>query len=292
MIAAKDISRWQGAFTDTGEPIMMVKISGGDEGLYVDPDAAANYNGVIATGHAFGGYHFAGGGNPVTEASYYLNAMLPWNQGEVPALDIESSATWNPNGDGVDPVAWVNAFLDECERQTGNPGGLIYMNLNTLNLHDWSSVLARWGLWLADWTGDPSGSTVNTKATIVMLQYADGPVYDHDEWYGTVEQFKKYGWGGAPTPPPTTTTTTTVAPEPPSTTTTTTDAPAPDPDPTSTTTTTTESQPVPPTSTTTTTTQSGSGAVKKGWLAGFFAGIGATIVGILKAFFTSSKKEK
>jgi hypothetical protein len=80
------------------------------------------------------------------------------------------------------------------------------MNLATLNAHDWTPVLNKWGLWLADWTGDATGSTVNTTKTVVMLQYADGPTYDRDEWYGTVEQFKAYGWGNhntqpTPTPP-------------------------------------------------------------------------------------------
>lgn len=207
MLPAKDISRWDGAWTDEGEAIIMVKISGGDQGLYVDPDAQANYDRTIAAGKAFGGYHFAGGGNPQTEAMYFLNAMKPWNPGEVPALDIESGQTWNPNAPGVDPVAWTMGFINQVEASTGNSGGLVYMNLNTLNLHDWTPVLNRWGLWLADWTGDPTGATVNTTKTVVMLQYSDGPNYDHDEWYGTVDQFKAYGWHpttpvAAPAPPP------------------------------------------------------------------------------------------
>lgn len=212
MLPAKDTSRWNGAYVNTGEAIDMIKISGGDQGLYVDSEAAASYQAVIAAGKAFGGYHFAGGGNPVTEAKYYLNAMLPWNQGEVPALDIESGLSWNPNAPGVDPVAWTMAFINQVQTSTGNAGGLIYMNLATLNAHDWTPVLERWGLWLADWNDptDPTGGTINTTKTVVMLQYSDGPIYDHDEYYGTLQSFKSYGWGApvaspapAPTPEPT-----------------------------------------------------------------------------------------
>jgi len=83
---AKDISRWQGAYSETGEPIIMVKITGGDQGLYLDPQAANNYNQVIAHGHAFGGYHFAGGGDPIAESNYFLAMMKPWNPGEVAAF--------------------------------------------------------------------------------------------------------------------------------------------------------------------------------------------------------------
>lgn len=196
MIPAKDISRWQGAYSETGEPIVMVKISGGDVGLYVDPQAASNYNQVIAHGHAFGGYHFAGAGDPVAEANFFVNAMMPLNTGEVPALDWEVG---HPN-----PPAWCNTFIDQVRKGCGNPnqGGLIYMNLATLNAHDWSLVLSKWGLWLADWTGDPSGATVNTDKTVVMLQYNDGPTYDRDEWYGSIEQFKAYGWQPATAPAP------------------------------------------------------------------------------------------
>lgn len=206
-VAAKDISRYQGAFQDTGEPIILVKISGGDAGLYIDSQASANYNGVIAAGKAFGGYHFAGGTDPIAEANYFVNAMKPLNPGEVPALDWEVS---HP-----DPVGWCNAFVTHVHDVAG-AWPLIYMNLSTLNTYDWSPVLANCGLWLADWNGDPNGD-VNTTHTFVMQQYNDGPNYDHDTWFGTLDQFKMYGWP-APAPAP--------APEPPP------PPPAPAPDPT------------------------------------------------------------
>lgn len=195
---AKDLSQYQGPYVDTGEPIQMVKISGGDAGLYIDADAQANYLSVIAAGRAFGGYHFAGGGDPVVEANFFLNAMQPLNPGEVPAVDIESGSTWNPNGPGVDPVAWTQAFANQV-RQVGGAWPLIYMNLSTLLSHNWTPVLTNCGLWLADWEGfaDPN---INTGSyTYTMLQYNDGPVYDRDVFFGTIDQFKKYGW---PTPAP------------------------------------------------------------------------------------------
>lgn len=267
MVPTKDISRYQGAWRDTGEQIVMVKIGGGDDGLYFDSEATDNYNGVIAAGKAFGGYWFAGGGNPTTEANYFMNGMQPLVPGEVPALDIESGKTWNPNAPGVDPVAWAMQFIDQVQARSGNPGGLIYMNLATLNAHDWTPVLQRWGLWLAEWDINPDGSTINTTRTVVMLQYSNGPEYDHDEWYGTVEQFKKYGWpdNAGPAPAPTTTTTEAPAPTPePTTTTTTTELP-PEPDPVTTTTTTEEPQPLPPSTTTTTTTKASGVPASNRW---------------------------
>lgn len=227
MTLAKDISRYQGNYTDTGEPIVMVKISGGDQGLYIDSQAANNYNQVIAHGRAFGGYHFAGGGDPIAEANYFLNAMQPWNPGEVPALD------WEINH--PDPVGWCLAFVNRVHEVAG-AWPLVYMNLATLRAFNWHPVLDNCGLWLADWVGQPDPNIDTGDYTYTMLQYNDGPVYDHDVFYGTVDQFKKYGWpSAAPTPTPTpiptptpetTTTTTTTA------TTTTTLPPLPKPVPT------------------------------------------------------------
>ena len=194
MLPAKDISRYQGIYQDTGEPIIMVKISGGDQGLYIDPQASANYKAVLASGKAFGGYHYAGGTNPIAEANYFIQAMQPLNPGEVPALDWEVS---NP-----DPVKWVNQFVTHVHDLT-NTWPLVYLNLSTLNAYDWSPVLNNCGLWLADWNNNPQG-TIQTNYTYVMQQYSDGPDYDHDEWYGTLEEFKKYGWPQPviATPPP------------------------------------------------------------------------------------------
>ena len=204
MIPALDISQYQGAWQDRGDPIVMIKMSGGDAGLYMDPDAAANYNGAVADGRAVGGYHFAGNTNPQAEAAYFMQAMSPLAEYDVYALDWEQP-TSVPNA-----VAWCQGFTQYIHDHIG-VWPLIYMNLNTLNSYDWSPVLANCGLWLADWNGDPN-ATIPTLHTYVMQQYSDGPIYDHDEWFGTVDEFKAYGYHApnapaptptpAPTPPP------------------------------------------------------------------------------------------
>lgn len=277
MVPAKDISKWQGTYSETGEPIVFCKISGGDDGLYFDSSAGSNYDAIIANGHAFGGYHFAGGTDPVAEAHKFVQGMKPLVNGEVPALDWEVA---NFSGDAP---AWCDQFIEAVRAECGNPeqGGLIYMNLATLLAHDWSVPLSKWGLWLADWNNNPN-IDVNTDGTpYVMQQYNDGPSYDHDEWFGTVEEFKQYGWHDStvtttttvPVPIETTTTTTTQSPSPEQTTTTTVAPAPPAPDPTTTTSTTVTPVPeVSPTTTTTTTvspqtTQTSSKGQQTTWLA-------------------------
>lgn len=189
-VKAKDISQFQGSWQDTGESIVMIKMSGGDggstvpDGLYFDTHAASNYPQAVAAGKAVGGYHFAGGTDPIKEADFFIRAMSPVAENDVFALDWEVS---HP-----DPVNWCLQFVNRVHDKL-NVWPLIYMNLSTLNAHDWSPVLTNCGLWLADWSVSPD-DTIPTSHVYVMQQYADGPGYDHDAWFGTVDEFKKYGW--------------------------------------------------------------------------------------------------
>lgn len=214
MVPALDISQWQGVWQDRGDPIVMIKMSGGDDGLYMDSQAASNYNGAIAAGRAVGGYHFAGNTNPMAEATYFMQAMSPLAENDVYALD------WELPVGTAGAVEWCQTFMQTVHDKIG-VWPLIYMNLNTLNNYDWTPVLANCGLWLADWNNDPN-ATISTIHTYVMQQYSDGPVYDHDEWFGTVAEFQKYGYHAVP-PPVQPTPTPTPAPVP---------SPTPDPTPT------------------------------------------------------------
>lgn len=201
-VLAADVSHWQGDIDwSTMPPIAIIKMGGGDAGIYIDPKAATNYTDAIAAGKSFVGYWFAGGTDPVAESNRFLNAMKPWKQGEVPALDWEIN---NP-----DPVGWCLQFVTNVH-DTAGAWPLVYMNFATLKAYDWSPVLKNCGLWLADWTGNPD-SVINVGYNgYVMLQYSDGPNYDHDIWEYDLETLANYGW-----PAPATTEPTPALPEPP-----------------------------------------------------------------------------
>lgn len=219
-IPAIDVSQWQGAINwgTISEPIAIIKMSGGDAGLYFDSKANANYYGAKAAGKHVGGYHFAGGGDPVAEADFFLKAMTPLAQNDVAALDWEIQH--------ADPVGWCVAFVNRWHDKTGF-WPLIYMNLSTLNAHDWTPVLANCGLWLAAYNNNPDGPAL-TGHTYVMHQYADAPWCDHDAWYGDVASFDKYGYQApAPAPAPTP-----ITPAPPTPPTPVPQPPAPAPEPT------------------------------------------------------------
>lgn len=190
-LTGKDISQYQGAWQDTGEEFVMIKMSGGDAGLYMDSGATQNYSGAVAAGKVIGGYHFAGGGDPVAEADYFVRAMTPVAEDDVYALDWEIQHS--------DPVGWCNSFVNEVHTKIG-VWPLLYINLSTLNSYDWSPVLANCGLWLADWAVSPDDNAPTNGITYVMQQYADGPGYDRDAFFGTREELQAYGYHAQTTP--------------------------------------------------------------------------------------------
>lgn len=193
-IPAVDISQWQGPYQDYGTPIVIMKMSGGDAGLYFDSRASENYYGAKSQGKAVGLYHFAGGGNAQAEADFFVKACSPLEENDVLVLDWEIS---HP-----DPIGWCNAFVDRVHELTGI-WPLLYINLATLRAFDWSSVLAKCGLWIAAWTNDPNVDINTGGRPYVVHQYQGSPL-DRDAVWLTMEQWNAYGYHApAPTPDPT-----------------------------------------------------------------------------------------
>jgi lysozyme len=192
-LEAVDISQYQGTYKDYGTPVVIIKVSGGDNGVYYDSQAANNYNRAVADGKAVGMYHFAGGKDPIVESNFFVRACSPLAENDVMVLDWEVS---HP-----DPVGWCKAFVENVHAQTG-VWPLLYVNLSTLRAHDWSPVLANCGLWLAAWNGNPEVDINTGGVPYVMQQYQGSPL-DRDAWFGTLDQFKAYGYHtAAPAPAP------------------------------------------------------------------------------------------
>lgn len=206
-VKAIDVSQWQGSIywgdvKSDGIDIAIIKTSGGDAGLYVDAKAYANYNAAKSAGIAVGQYHFAGGQNATNEADFFIAAVSPLEQDDVLVLDWEV-----PH---ANPVAWCLEFVNRVHDRTGI-WPMIYMNASTAGAYNWAPVFVNCGLWVAAWNNNPNVDV--TAHTYVMHQYtSSGTVkgingrVDLDMWFGTLAQFKKYGYqkpAPAPTPPPT-----------------------------------------------------------------------------------------
>jgi len=234
-INALDVSRWQGdinwiAVKGAGYEITVIKISGGDDGLYYDSKANQNYNGAKANGFAVGGYHFAGGQDPNAEAEYFVRGMQPFEENDVFVLDWEIQ---HP-----DPVGWCNTFVNKVH-ELANVWCLLYVNGSTLNSYDWTPVTNNCGVWVA-WYGQDPNADLPVRFPYIMHQYTStGSVpgingnVDLDAWYYDIPTWNKYGYHAPasapePTPPapePTPPEPTPPAPEP------TPEPPKPDPTP-------------------------------------------------------------
>ena len=198
---ARDLNEYH-PYIGQGEPIMLLKMSGGDglsQPLYYDAKASANYAACQRDGKAIGLYHFAGGKDPIVEADFFIKACSPLAENDVLALDIERGQAWNlitPDG-----VAWALTFVTHVHDTTG-VWPLVYMNTSTLQSRDWSTVLTNCALWIADYRYSPD-QDVPTGRPYLIHQYADTPD-DMDAVFCDIETFKKYGWHSSiPVPVPT-----------------------------------------------------------------------------------------
>lgn len=199
MILFKDISYAQGAYNMDAnpDPMVMMKMSGGDNGLYYDSQASRNYNNAIRTGKVPFMYHFYGGADPTTEADWFVKACSPLAPGDGLAVDIEQGQTWNPQAD-AGAVGKVLAFVSHVHDVTG-VWPWVYMNMSTANMYDWSPVFNNCGFWCAA----PSYGFNDTLPVKYPQLAQQGPIeggVDTDAAFATIEEVRKYTY--APTPPP------------------------------------------------------------------------------------------
>jgi GH25 family lysozyme M1 (1,4-beta-N-acetylmuramidase) len=202
MTDAIDISCYQGNvnWATVPQPIVIIKATGGDgngNGLYVDNKMVANYRNAKNAGKAVGQYHFAGGGDPVGEANYFLTNVSPLEQFDVLVLDWEIEHN--------DPVSWVKTWVETVHNACG-VWPIVYMDLDRLQRFDWSPI-KNCGIWVAAYQGAPNANL--TPKNYIMHQWtSSGKVagisgnVDLDCFWGTVDQFKKYGWQSNPAPTP------------------------------------------------------------------------------------------
>jgi hypothetical protein len=226
-ISFHDISQFQGVYNMDADPnpVVAMRMSFAYYGSKVcafDTQAGNNYNNAVHTGKVPILYHFAGGGDPVAEADFFISAVSPLTDGDVYALDYELTDAMNPP---ADPVAWCLQFVEHVHQRTG-VWPLFYSYAALLAEHDFSPVLQTCGLWVADYAVSPDGTVPTQGHPYVIQQYSDGGgSLDSDALFTSLDQLKQYAYQAQPAPVPTPTPAPTPQPSP-------TPAPTPAPVPT------------------------------------------------------------
>lgn len=115
--------RWYA--TDENADAVIVKATQGTG--YVNPFCDTDYQAAKKAGKLLGVYHYAGGGDPISEANYFLKNVKGYIHEAILGLDWESSqnASWG-NGN------WCRQFVNEVHRQTG-VWPIIYVQFSAVN---------------------------------------------------------------------------------------------------------------------------------------------------------------
>ncbi len=215
-LRARDYSVYQGDVDFNTEPIeiALIKMTGGDAGLYVDPNAAINYQKAKNARKGVMGWHFLGANiDPKTQADYAVWGMMPFAENDVYGVDFEVQVS--------DPVNFVLQYEQEFHSKTGCYA-IPYMNGSTINAYDWSPVFNLVLPWVA-WWGISPDANVPIKYPYIIQQYdnsgtvvSNGARVDEDAVFLALAEFNAYGYH-APTATPTPVQTTQPVSEPTST---------------------------------------------------------------------------
>ena len=207
MLKGLDLSKWQGDVDwdsiKSAVDFVIIKASGGapDAGQsasqYADAKFVRNRDSARSRNIPRGFYHFAypDYNSAEAEANCFCDVVGNLQDGEILVLDYERDSSG-------DQVAWCKKFLDTVSARYNGYKPMIYLSKARILEADWSSVVAgNYGLWMAWWTYNTNTTWADfVWPNTAMRQYSNkeniagiNPV-DANVFYGTVEQFYKYGW--------------------------------------------------------------------------------------------------
>lgn len=172
-------------------PVVFMKMSGfyyGSKAGYYDQQASRNYNNAIRLGKVPGLYHFAGGGDPIAEADWFIGACSPLAEGDIMILDYELTGSMNPP---ADPAEWCWQFVNRVHERTGT-WPLFYTYTSMLNQYGFNKVLQQCGLWLADYRYRPEDDIPGVPPYIIH-QFQGSPL-DTNACFIPLDVLKRYSY--------------------------------------------------------------------------------------------------
>lgn len=200
MLNGIDISGWQGDIDLAKLNFDFVIVKATEGTGYVNPYCDKKVQQAIKLGKKWGFYHFASGGDAVTEANYFVDNCANYFHHGIPVLDFEADAIKRG-------VSWAKKFLDRVYERTG-VRAMVYMSQSVTTQYDWSSVAANHGLWVAKYPAvthpdfsyapDFTGSIGAWKFIAIWQYCSDGRIsgynanLDLNHAYMTLEAWDKY----------------------------------------------------------------------------------------------------
>lgn len=187
--------------TEVGAEGCIVKATQGTS--YVNPSCDKQYQHAKKNGLKLGVYHYAGGGNPVAEADYFLKNIAGYIHEAILVLDWEqhqNAQYTNPN--------WARQFVDRVHEKTG-VWCIIYGNKQDIQYC--ASCRTDCALWFAgypdlrsSWTPPAFPYNISPWTSMVGWQFTtSNSTLDRNIFYITREQWDKFAnpkGSTAPTP--------------------------------------------------------------------------------------------
>ena len=192
-IPFSDISYAQGNYDMSAntDQLIAIRMSSGENGLHFDTQGANNYNHASAAGKTIIMYHFAGLGDPTAEANFFIEAVSPFAEGDIYALDHELGQS----------AAWCETFAQVVFNATG----CWLLDYENISLANSMGVIPNCGLWLAapSWGFNQTITELNPDITYVAQQ---GPIVngvDSDMFFAPdIEHVKLYSYHAPVIPSP------------------------------------------------------------------------------------------
>lgn len=190
-----DVSSWNGypynqatAAVYPGADFVIVKATQSTN--YLNPSYAGQYGQAKKDGKLLGTYHYAGGGDPISEAAHYYNKVRSTIGEAIPCLDWEEkqNKAWGN-------VSWARRFVDEFHRLSG-VWPMIYVQASAIN--QVASCAKDCSLWVAgypdyreNWNVPAFRYSLSPWGTYTIWQYTSGGGVDRNTAKLNAETWRK-----------------------------------------------------------------------------------------------------
>ena len=190
MLKVIDISSHQSVETAGIDGIDAVIVKATQGTGYINPKCDAQYQLAKKKGRLLGVYHYAGGGDPVAEADYFLKNIQGYIHEAVLCLDWEAgqNASWGN-------TAWCRAFVNRVFEKTG-VWCLIYIQASAVQqaancANDCPLWIAGYPTDAASWDVPAFNYSTSPWPTYTIWQFTSGGGLDRNVAQLTYDAWRK-----------------------------------------------------------------------------------------------------